>query len=183
MYSISSPTPKTMSEVNPAWRTSPLTRQMTASRSNGSSSVSMAGPERAEGVEPLGPGPLAITCLQIPCGDVVGRGVSEDVLRGVLRLDVAGRFADDDRQFRLMVELVADRGVDDVGVGADHRGRRFHEDERLVGEWRYPSRWRGPRSSCPTQRTLVGNTGASRVTEGQGTTTSVGSHATKGEPR
>ncbi|CAN5270993.1 hypothetical protein BH18ACT5_BH18ACT5_18280 [soil metagenome] len=45
MNSSSSATPKTISDVKSACRTSPLTRHTMASRSSGSSSVSIIGPK------------------------------------------------------------------------------------------------------------------------------------------
>src|SRR5690606_6918995 len=58
-----SATPNTMSTLNPAWRTSPLTRQMIASRSSGSSSVSIAGPSGQKVSKPF----ARVHCPSLRC--------------------------------------------------------------------------------------------------------------------
>src|SRR5918997_939493 len=62
------------------------------------------GAERAEGVEALGPRPLAVGPLQVARGDVVGAGEAEHGLDGVGRLEAADQLADDYGQLALEVD-------------------------------------------------------------------------------
>ena len=58
---------------------------------------------------------------------------------GLLDRDVAGRAADDDGQFGLIVHLwtvLAGRRQDDRVAGADNGGGRLHEHDRLVRDRR-----------------------------------------------
>ena len=54
-----------------------------------------------------------------------------------LRLgDVPGALADDDADFRFVVNRGGVSGVDDVGVVADERGRKFREQAHVFGRRR-----------------------------------------------
>src|ERR1700677_1099729 len=90
------------------------------------------GPERAERVEPLGPGPLPVPGLQVPRGDVVSAGVAEDHLVGALRWHLAAQPADDDRELPLEVDPFGElhRVLDRV-TRPGHRGGRLEEQHRL----------------------------------------------------
>ena len=76
-----------------------------------SSLVTMCGAERAEGVEALAAGELAaaegLVALPVAAGDVVGAGVAEDVVEGLLARHVLGGLADDDGELALVVDLAA----------------------------------------------------------------------------
>ena len=61
-------------------------------------------PHRTEGVLRLGDQPLAVAALQIARGDVVDDGIAPDMVEGILRLDAAAGLADDDGEFRLVVD-------------------------------------------------------------------------------
>src|SRR5512132_231941 len=89
------------------------------------------GAEGAEGVEALGPRPLAVGALQVARGHVVGAGEAEHGLDGVGRLEPADQLADDHGQLALEVDLAHPFGADDGVAGADHRGRGLEEDHRL----------------------------------------------------
>ncbi|GAA3295706.1 hypothetical protein GCM10020295_23540 [Streptomyces cinereospinus] len=91
------------------------------------------GPERAGGVEALGPGPLLLAPLDVAGGDVVGAGVAEDDVLDPLAGDLTAHPADHDGQLGLVVEFLGEGGVLDLVAVADHRGGRLEEGERGVG--------------------------------------------------
>src|SRR5580692_10127456 len=90
--------------------------------------------ERAERVEPLGPGPLAVPGLEIPGGDVVGAGVAEDDLRHPLGGHVPAEPADHDGQLALEIDPLGqlDRAGHRVARPGHRRGR-LQDDDRLGG--------------------------------------------------
>src|SRR3954451_17688731 len=65
-------------------------------------------PQRAGGVEALGPRPLLLALLHVPRGDVVGAGVAEDDVRHALARDLAAHAADDHGQFGLVVQVLGE---------------------------------------------------------------------------
>jgi hypothetical protein len=90
-------------------------------------------PQRAEGVEALGPAPLVLGALQVARRDVVAAGVAQHHLRHPGGRHLPAHPADHHRQLRLVlhVEGHADRVLDGVGR-PDHRGRRLQEDHGRV---------------------------------------------------
>ena len=86
-------------------------------------------PERAEGVEALGPGPLAVAALKVARRDVVGDGVAEDEVERVAGIDVPAQPADDHGELTLVADLAGLRGHDDGVTGADD-GRVGHEEHQ-----------------------------------------------------
>jgi len=85
-------TSKIRSEVDESWRTWPLTR--VTIRSAEDRGPRRSGAERAERVEPLGPGPLGVFLLQIADGDVVDAGEPEHEVERALARDPAGASPD-----------------------------------------------------------------------------------------
>src|SRR5438132_1089589 len=72
--------------------------------------------------------------LDVARGDVVERGVPEDVAASTPALDVRAPLADDHGELGFPVDLVADRRVyRDVGEGLRQRGDGFGEDSRRLG--------------------------------------------------
>src|SRR5580704_10777140 len=92
------------------------------------------GAQRAERVEPLGPGPLAVPGLQVAGGHVVGAGVAEDDLARLGRGNLTAKPPDDHRQLALVVHPLGqlDRVGDLVPV-SHHRGGRLEEQDGLRG--------------------------------------------------
>src|SRR5487761_210029 len=92
--------------------------------------------ERAERVEPLGPGPLAVPSLEVAGGDVVGARVAEDDVLGPFHRHLAAEPADDDRQLAFVVDPLGelDRVGDRVALPGDRR-RRLEEQDGLR-RWR-----------------------------------------------
>ena len=73
---------------------------------------------RAERVERLAAGPLAVAELEVPGGDVVEAGVAEDVVERLGLGDPARRPPDDDGELRLEVDLCRQRRIPpDLGPG------------------------------------------------------------------
>src|SRR6185295_16423924 len=61
-------------------------------------------PHRAERVLRFRDQPLAMARLQVAGGDVVDDGVAPDMLHGLFPADCPPRLADDDGEFRLVVD-------------------------------------------------------------------------------
>src|SRR5699024_7996031 len=64
--------------------------------------------QRTGGVEALRPRPLIVRLLDVAQGDIVARGVSEDVVHGVLRSDSLGHATDDHGELGLIGDVFAD---------------------------------------------------------------------------
>ncbi len=123
MYSMISGTLKNMSEVLPfCLSSSPPPRLSSRVVTSTLRRVEVGldpRSERAERVEALGAGPLTVLGLQVARGDVVGDGVAEDHLGGVLGGDVAADAADHDGELGLVVHVLALRR----GRRSGRRGR------------------------------------------------------------
>src|SRR2546430_1874998 len=92
-----------------------------------------AGPDGAEGVEPLRPGPLLIGPLQVPRGDVVHAG---DPGNARARLPFRGapqRTSDDDADLALEVHLLRFGRQRDCRAVSDHGRGRLEEQQRFAG--------------------------------------------------
>src|SRR5680860_1645416 len=96
--------PKTRSAVVPSWRVALLPRAHGDARGDVELGLDH-GPERAERVEALGPAPLSVGALQIARGHVVGHGVAQHRLHGVLDRHAPRHAADDHGQLSLVVDL------------------------------------------------------------------------------
>ena len=89
--------------------------------------------KRREGVERLGPRPLALGILDRPIADVLRRRVAEDVAAGRLRRDIADAAADYDGQLRLVIgPVLLERDFDFPAVGQDRLGG-FQPEEGVLG--------------------------------------------------
>jgi hypothetical protein len=119
--------------------------------------------------------------VQVTGGDVVSRGVSEDVLGGVLGLDVLGDLADHRHQFRFVMDHIGLRGQHDPGVWPDHRRGGLHEDERFLGE-RIVEFGRMVDVVATHAHHLRGKAGGEQLHRSHGITVSVGSQAKNGLP-
>src|SRR5215813_10511764 len=78
-------------------------------------------PQRAERVESLGPGPLAVPLLQVTRGDIVRAGIAEDDAGRLAGRHLAAQPADDDGELALEVDALAhrDRILDGIPRPAD----------------------------------------------------------------
>ena len=119
------------------------------------------GPERAEGIEALAPGPLTVTELDITCRDIVGHRISKHVLEGGLDRDVLHPPANHDPEFDLPVDSLGDFGVDlDRIGGTDDTRRELTENQRK--RWRLHPRLAGVVVVVePDRDDLAGRRGAS----------------------
>ena len=111
---------------------------------------------RTEAVETLSFEPLQVTLLQIARGDVVDRGVPEDVIQGLRARDVLALDADDDAELGLVVHLSGRRLIPGYGVErAIHGRRRLREEHRHRRNLRLAAERRSPiqsRDSCSSVR-------------------------------
>src|SRR5215831_19626074 len=91
-------------------------------------------PQRAERVESLGPGPLAVPLLQVTRGDIVRAGIAEDDAGRLAGRHLAAQPADDDGELALEVDALAhrDRILDGIPRPADG-GRGLQEQNGLRG--------------------------------------------------
>ena len=80
-----------------------------------------SGPDRAEGVEPLGPPPLPVGLLQIAAGDVVHADVPSDRLFCSVWIRIPDPFADHDADLGLELHPLGDAGEDDGFTGTETR--------------------------------------------------------------
>mmetsp|Transcript_72832 Transcript_72832/g.161070 ORF Transcript_72832/g.161070 Transcript_72832/m.161070 type:complete len:256 (-) Transcript_72832:213-980(-) len=93
-------------------------------------------PERGEVVKHLGPAPLAPRelglLLPIPCGEVIGNSVAQDIVQCHLRCDVLASLANDNSELDLVVHLLRNPRLDDLGTVAGGAGHRLHEDDWIL---------------------------------------------------
>src|ERR1022692_767966 len=90
--------------------------------------------QRAERVEPLGPGPLTIPGLQVAGGHVVGTRIAEDDAGGLSGGHLAAQPADDHRQLSLEVDPLGElHRISDRVPGAGHSSGRLEEQHRFGG--------------------------------------------------
>ena len=130
MNSMMTAQSKTMSRVLPFCFVSPFTR-VTSESAEGSRSVSMHRPERAEGVEALAARELHVLLLQVAGGDVVRAGEAEDdaapvaarMLRAALPMTMASS--------PFEVDALRLRRPDDRPVRWQNSARRFQKNDRL----------------------------------------------------
>src|SRR5262249_16770086 len=85
-----------------------------------------------EGVEALGPRPLAVLLLEITCGHVADTRVAVDGAEHVLGRDAPHATADDDSELRLMLDALALLRKDDGRARTEDGRRGLEEEERLL---------------------------------------------------
>jgi hypothetical protein len=90
-----------------------------------------AGPDRGEGVEPLGAGELHVPRLQFARGHVVDARDAEDVIERPAPRHPVRPLADHHAELRLMVDPSDARRNPDGVPMPDHRRRRLEEEHRL----------------------------------------------------
>jgi len=91
-----------------------------------------ARPEGSEGVEALGPGPLAISFLQVPGGDIIKAGVAQDIILRLFCRHIPAAFAYNHGHLPLVVHLLAGGGIDDLAAGWQDGGRRLEKEYWLL---------------------------------------------------
>ena len=79
--------------------------------------------------------PLAVGELKVARADVVEVGVAEDVVVAILGGDARRAPADDDRELRLVVDVLGERGNQDRGVWTYDRRRELREHQRALGRF------------------------------------------------
>ena len=129
MYETSSATPKSRSDVFAFWRSTPLTRAITA-RSVGSSPVATTGPRGLKVSNPLPTSSAPhghLGALDDALTDVVAARISQHVVQRVLLADPPGLFADDDGKLGLVLDLLPLVRVDDGVARPDYGRERLHE--------------------------------------------------------
>jgi len=92
-----------------------------------------AGAKGTEGIEALAPGPLLFLLFDLPvaCAHIVGAGIPQDILKGLLSADVFGFAPNDHGQLRLIIDLVrANVRQQDHFFRSDHTAVRLDEDHR-----------------------------------------------------
>jgi hypothetical protein len=91
------------------------------------------GPDRRERVEALWTGVLVVAPLNVPRGHVVHTRDAQHVIVSTVGRHTIRAPADDDSRFGLVVHTPRARRQPDRIAGANHRRRRFQENERLDG--------------------------------------------------
>lgn len=93
--------------------------------------------EGSKGVEGLATAPLASAPLDLPVAgaDIVGAGVSKNVVQGLLASDIAAASADDDGEFAFIVDLVAAEvsGKENGVARVLHGSGGLHEEHGAFG--------------------------------------------------
>src|SRR5215472_7765498 len=99
-------------------------------------------PERTESVEALGPGPLAVSGLEVTRGYVVGAGIAEDHIGDAVSRNLLRQAADHHGKLAFVVDAIAEpRGPQNGITRSGHGRRRLQEDDRLL--WRLASHLSG----------------------------------------
>ena len=132
----SSGTGKIRSAVVESWRSASLTQPRTR-RFDQSSPRAMHGPDRREGVEPLGPRVVPDLLLQLARRHVVHARHAEDVLGSAFRRHAVRAAADDQPHLGLVVDAPDIRRQFD-GLARPDDGRRGLEEEQRLGRQRLP---------------------------------------------
>ncbi len=78
--------------------------------------------------------PLAVGELEVTRADVVEVGVAEDGVHRVFGAYLAAAAADDDREFRFVVDFLGVIGEYDIVVGAGDGGWELREDDGGLGD-------------------------------------------------
>lgn len=92
------------------------------------------GTDGAEGIKALAQRPLPGGGLEIPGGDVVAHGVAQNIVRGLLRGDMAGMPANDHYQLRLILYLPGQgAGIEDLLPMGGQAAGRLKEDVWVGG--------------------------------------------------
>lgn len=91
--------------------------------------------DRAERIEPLGPGPLRLAALQIARGHVVDAGDAGDGGQRLGCARAADPPAEHDPDFGFVLDPGGLRRQDDRVAVADHGGGRFEEEQRLLRDY------------------------------------------------
>src|ERR1700720_538875 len=90
------------------------------------------GTNRAERIETLGSGPLAIFFLQVTGADIVDAGVAEYVGTNILiGCDFIAGPGHHDTEFTFMIHALRDFGTANLPAGRQQSRWRFQEDQRL----------------------------------------------------
>src|SRR6266436_2663560 len=90
------------------------------------------GANRAERVETLGPGPLAVFFLQVTGGDIIDAGVAEYVGTNILvSADLVTGLGQHDAEFAFMVHAVGDFRPANLPSRRQQSRWRFQEDQWL----------------------------------------------------
>lgn len=88
-------------------------------------------------IQPFGKRPLSGGHLQGTCGNIIGRGIPQDVVKCLIFTDVPPCLANDDAQLGFVVTSLVLRTLGDVdsgGIRPSQRGARLGEENGSLGE-------------------------------------------------